>query len=207
MFSWSVPSRLAAVTYLEDTASVLGIQIYQLKIATQLTWIITERWAVDYGSNALNHSRLQSLCSVFGGVGPRPQFWAVEKSLGLLLSPNCLPIKRPCNFSLRRSQWPIIGAKIFSSGIKEELGESLPRTQTSLSQRKAGRRTPFHVPLPFIISHSRFALASVRKTKHLRRRLGESLFIWLSGCLVRLRRVKSFASPCDHLERLHLPLP
>ena len=140
MFSWSVPSRLAAVTYLEDTASVLGIQIYQLKIATQLTWIITERWAVDYGSNALNHSRLQSLCSVFGGVGPRPQFWAVEKSLGLLLSPNCLPIKRPCNFSLRRSQWPIIGEKIFSSGIKEELGESLPRTQTSLSRRTFARK-------------------------------------------------------------------
>ena len=70
----------------------------------------------------------------FGGVGPRPQFWAVEKSLGLLLSLNCQLIKRPCNFSLRGSQWPIIGAKIFSSGIKEGLGESLPRTQTSLSR-------------------------------------------------------------------------
>ena len=62
----------------------------------------------------------------FGGVGPRPQFWAVEKSLGLLLSLNCQPIKRPCNFSLRGSQWPIIGAKIFSSGIKEGLGASYP---------------------------------------------------------------------------------
>ena len=48
----------------------------------------------------------------FGSVGPRPQFCAIEKTLGLLLSPNCHPIKRPCNFSLRRSQWPIIGAKI-----------------------------------------------------------------------------------------------
>ena len=48
----------------------------------------------------------------FGSVGPRPQFFAIEKTLGLLLSPNCHPIKRPCNMSLRRSQWPIISAKI-----------------------------------------------------------------------------------------------
>ena len=40
----------------------------------------------------------------FGSVGPRPQFFAIEKTLGLLLSPNCHPIKRPCNMSLRRSQ-------------------------------------------------------------------------------------------------------
>ena len=43
------------------------------------------------------------------------------------------------------------------------------------AQRKAGRRQrlyPCHGPLRFITSHSRFALAStMRKTKHLRRRL------------------------------------
>ena len=146
----------------------------------------------------------------FCGEGPCPQFCAVEKSLGLLLSPNCRPIKRPCNFSLRRSQWPIISAKLFSSGIKEGL-ESLPRTQTSLirwhcAQRKAGRRTASHGPLRFVITHSRFLLTSVRKTKRLRRRLGESHFSWLSRCLAGLGRAQSFAPPCDYLERLHLPL-
>lgn len=87
MFSWSVPSRLAAVTYLEDTASVLGIQIYQLKIATQLTWIITERWAVDYTSNSrpnvLNHSRRAS-SSVF----------RYREDLGIALESKLSPNKK-----------------------------------------------------------------------------------------------------------------
>ena len=64
----------------------------------------------------------------------------------------------------------------------------LPRTKTSLSlwikictQRKMGRRKrakwrfacllrPSHGPLRFVTSHSRFALASMRNTKRLRRR-------------------------------------
>ena len=61
---------------------------------------------------------------------------------------------------------------------------SLPRIQMSLSRwefsrkgRREGRKERDQGPLPFVTSHSRFALASVRNTKCLRRRQLPSLFI------------------------------
>ena len=85
--------------------------------------------------------------------------------------------------------------------IAEQAKLPLPRTETSLSRWKCtrkGRREgdndglyPSHGPLRFIISHSRFALAStMRKTKRLRKRLklpflyikaSLALSVWIKG--------------------------
>ena len=87
--------------------------------------------------------------------------------------------------SYRNALWECSGANL---GPLSPATLQQPRTKTSLSlwikictQRKMGRRKgakwrfacllrPSHGPLRFVTSHSRFALASMRNTKRLRRR-------------------------------------
>ena len=73
------------------------------------------------------------------------------------------------NWYFRLKQIFLISTVLFASCRNE-----LKLTSMKMcAQRKAGWRHPFHGPLRFITSHSRFALArTIQKTKRLRRRLG-----------------------------------
>ena len=84
----------------------------------------------------------------FGSVGPRPQFCGIEKSLGLLLSPNC---KGLVIFHCVEANDQSLARKYFLWYQRGSRGVPASYPDVSLSmnicaQRKAGRRTPSHGP-------------------------------------------------------------